>query len=58
MNQDEATMRVADALAGARGVGFDHVGILTPIPGVEKSVVIVRAGDTHLSVTVEILAQP
>lgn len=59
MNQTEATERVASALDKVCCHGIDHVGILTPVPDLEPSVILVRTSDgAHLSVTVEILAQP
>lgn len=59
MNQTQATLRVADALSGSHGYGFDHVATLARVPETGTSAVLVRCSDgTHLSVTVEILAQP
>ena len=59
MNKTQATQLVAESLDDSHWRGIDHVGILTPVPDLEPSVILVRTSDgAHLSVTVEILAQP
>lgn len=59
MNQQQATLRIAHAIEAARGFGIDHVATLARVPEGDSSAILVRFSDgSHLSVTVEILAQP
>lgn len=59
MNQQQAILRIAHAIEAARGFGIDHVATLAQVPDEGLSAILVRCSDgSHLSVTVEILAQP
>lgn len=59
MNQQQALLRIAHAIEAARGFGIDHVATLARVPDSDSSAIFVRCSDgSHLSVTVEILAQP
>lgn len=57
MNQTKATGLVAEALNEAEGYGFDHVAILTSVDD-EQPCILIQCDGAHLSVTVQVLAQP